>query len=67
VSIVRELEPAGVPEHVRVDGEGEVGLLADAAHELLEAGRKVGVRRRLRMIRLMAAWIMVSPVCGRRS
>jgi hypothetical protein len=38
VAIMGELEPTGVPEHVRVDGEGELGLLADAAHELLEAG-----------------------------
>jgi hypothetical protein len=29
VAVVGELEAAGVPEHVRVDGEGEAGLLAD--------------------------------------
>src|SRR3712207_4029765 len=38
VAVVGELEAAAVPEHVRVDGEGEAGPLADTTHELLEAG-----------------------------
>src|SRR5437899_10349726 len=39
-AVVGELEAAGVPEHVRVDGEGEVGRLADPGDELLERGRR---------------------------
>src|SRR3712207_1596516 len=38
VAVVGELVAAAVPEHVRVDGEGEAGPLADTTHELLEAG-----------------------------
>lgn len=39
VSVMGELEAAGVAEHVRVDGEGELGRLADPGELLAEAGR----------------------------
>ena len=40
LAVVGEGEPAGVPEHVRVDGEGEAGRLADRREQLAEAGRR---------------------------
>src|SRR3954471_21339929 len=38
VAVVVELEAAGVPEHVRVDGKREFGRVADPCEQLPEGG-----------------------------
>ena len=42
MSVVRELEPAGVPEHVRVDREGELRRLGDRRQQLAEGRGRHG-------------------------
>jgi hypothetical protein len=45
VSIVGEFEPAGVAQHVRVDGEGQVGGLAGARHDHAQLLEVIGPPR----------------------
>ena len=40
VPVVRELEPGRVPQHVRMDGEGEFRSIAGAREELPERRRR---------------------------
>ena len=37
VSVVGELEAAGVSQHVRMDGKRQLGGLAEPCHEMMEA------------------------------
>lgn len=42
VTVVGELIAARVPQHVRMDGKGELGRLADRREELTEGRRRHG-------------------------
>ena len=37
VAIIGQLEAAGVPKHVRMDGERHLGCFAQPCHEMMEA------------------------------
>ena len=39
VAIIGQLEAAGVPKHVRMDGERHLGCFAEPYHEMMEAHR----------------------------
>ena len=47
VAVIGELEAAGVPQHVRVDGEGELGAAPIAVTSLRTAETVSGPRRSL--------------------